>query len=241
MRLLLSTFLAALLAAAPAAAGARLQYEGLLRDAQGRRQAGIFLLHFRLWNALKGGKEVWTESRYVQASSGTFRVRLGERTPIPATLLSSNYRLSVETPSGTGWTIEAVGPVQVSGLEPAPVPSASGRTERSGDGGPSAAELKQLKDEMERLREEARSSKEEAEKARARVDTLELRLGAVPVQEKSSRVYVVKPGDTLRSIAQEVYGSAEGWAELYRANDDRIQRGGELVPGQLLVVPKGSD
>jgi nucleoid-associated protein YgaU len=34
--------------------------------------------------------------------------------------------------------------------------------------------------------------------------------------------YVVQPGDTLRSIAQNVYGDADQWPRIYDANRDRI-------------------
>jgi LysM repeat protein len=50
--------------------------------------------------------------------------------------------------------------------------------------------------------------------------------------------YVVQPGDTLRSIAQDQYGDAEQWPRIYDANRDTI--GGNpdaLVAGTTLQIP----
>jgi nucleoid-associated protein YgaU len=50
--------------------------------------------------------------------------------------------------------------------------------------------------------------------------------------------YVVKPGDTLRSIAQAQYGDPEQWPKIYDANKDVI--GGDpdaLKAGTTLQIP----
>ncbi|MGI5453607.1 transglycosylase family protein [Streptomyces sp. CA-249302] len=54
------------------------------------------------------------------------------------------------------------------------------------------------------------------------------------------RMYTVRSGDTLVSIAAE-YGVQGGWRALYRANKDMIgRRPDRLNPGTLLLIPKGS-
>lgn len=51
--------------------------------------------------------------------------------------------------------------------------------------------------------------------------------------------YTVLAGDTLKSIAQKLYGNAERWYDLYYTNRDRLGPMGHLFPGQILVLPKG--
>ncbi len=49
--------------------------------------------------------------------------------------------------------------------------------------------------------------------------------------------YVVKPGDTLASIAQHVYHSSDYWTVLYWANHSQIKFANEIQAGQVLKVP----
>jgi LysM repeat protein len=49
--------------------------------------------------------------------------------------------------------------------------------------------------------------------------------------------YVVRPGDTLASIAQHLYHSADYWTVLYWANHGKIQYANEIQAGQVLAVP----
>jgi len=49
--------------------------------------------------------------------------------------------------------------------------------------------------------------------------------------------YQVQPGDTLKSIAQKLYGNAELWYDLYYLNRDRLGPMGHLFTGQILVLP----
>jgi len=88
--------------------------------------------------------------------------------------------------------------------------------------------------------------KVELEKSRAEMETIkvrpEARPAAKPAQPKpqqpaARRTYVVKEGDTLESVAARVYGDAERWPEIYRANTGSVGRGGEVKPGQVLVLP----
>ncbi len=49
---------------------------------------------------------------------------------------------------------------------------------------------------------------------------------------------VVRPGDTLISIAREQLGASSRWRELYEANREALGRSpGPLVPGTQLVLP----
>lgn len=58
-----------------------------------------------------------------------------------------------------------------------------------------------------------------------------------PGQAEASE-YVVQPGDTMRSIAQQVYGDAELWPRIYDANRDIIgQNPDDLKVGMHLRIP----
>ena len=52
-----------------------------------------------------------------------------------------------------------------------------------------------------------------------------------------SRTYVVRPGDTLSGISARVYGRADAWPALYRANRSVISSPSLIYPGQRLAVP----
>ena len=49
--------------------------------------------------------------------------------------------------------------------------------------------------------------------------------------------YKVKEGDTLINLAERFYGDYKRWREIYMLNEDRLGRGGNLKPGQLLIMP----
>ena len=60
--------------------------------------------------------------------------------------------------------------------------------------------------------------------------------GATAVAESE---YVVKPGDTLRSIAQDQYGDASQWPRIYDANRDAIGPNPDaLIAGTKLRIPQ---
>jgi hypothetical protein len=53
----------------------------------------------------------------------------------------------------------------------------------------------------------------------------------------AGRTYVVRAGDTLRSIARSVYGNEGRWREIYRANRASIRNPDVLVVGTTLTIP----
>jgi nucleoid-associated protein YgaU len=62
--------------------------------------------------------------------------------------------------------------------------------------------------------------------------------GSGPTPGASTTSYTVEPGDTLRSIAQKVYGDANQWPRLYEANRDAIGANPDnLQAGMQLNVP----
>jgi LysM repeat protein len=53
----------------------------------------------------------------------------------------------------------------------------------------------------------------------------------------TARTYAVRPGDTLSSIAERCYGTADDWTALYHANTARISDPDLIYSGQVLTVP----
>jgi LysM repeat protein len=67
------------------------------------------------------------------------------------------------------------------------------------------------------------------------------RLAAMKPKGKHHRTlpakYVVKPGDTLASIAQHLYHGSAYWTALYWANQHKIGDANDIQAGQVLTVP----
>jgi nucleoid-associated protein YgaU len=63
----------------------------------------------------------------------------------------------------------------------------------------------------------------------------------VATQPRGTTEYVVQPGDTLRTIAQQKYGDASQWPRIYDANRDVIGPDPDaLLPGTQLQIPDPS-
>jgi LysM repeat protein len=60
---------------------------------------------------------------------------------------------------------------------------------------------------------------------------------ALVVHHEQARHYTVRPGDTLSSIAQRLYGNPADWRGLYQANRSVIQNPNVIHPGEVLNVP----
>lgn len=59
-----------------------------------------------------------------------------------------------------------------------------------------------------------------------------------PVSDRPVRDYHrVKHGDTLTSIAGELYGDPERWEDIYKANRESLPDSNNLKVGQVLVIP----
>ncbi|MFZ7093031.1 LysM peptidoglycan-binding domain-containing protein [Primorskyibacter sp. 2E233] len=61
--------------------------------------------------------------------------------------------------------------------------------------------------------------------------------GAGSVSAATPDVYVVRPGDSLVSIAEAVYGDVNMTGPLFAANQTLLTRPDDLRPGQTLVLP----
>lgn len=60
----------------------------------------------------------------------------------------------------------------------------------------------------------------------------------LPSPTREERKYVVKKGDFLLKIAQELYGDLDRWRDIYKANRKIIKNPNLIYPGQVLVIPK---
>jgi len=99
----------------------------------------------------------------------------------------------------------------------------------------------EITSQIEVLKQELDKSRAEMEAMKARAATKPKPAVAAPQPKPQPAAhrnsYMVKEGDTLESIAVSVYGNAERWPEIYRANSGSLGRGGEVKPGQVLVLP----
>ena len=103
-------------------------------------------------------------------------------------------------------------------IEPAPMP-----------------EVDQLKLELERTRKEAEGLKGKLTDLEEKGKKKE----AAPAKgaDAGVKIYVVRSGDTLETIAAKVYGDASRWPAIYKANPAAVGRGGEVKPGAALTIP----
>ena len=53
----------------------------------------------------------------------------------------------------------------------------------------------------------------------------------------AARMYTVKSGDTLSGIAQEMYGDANRYNEIFEANRPMLTDPNMIYPGQVLRIP----
>ena len=60
---------------------------------------------------------------------------------------------------------------------------------------------------------------------------------ALVIHHEQPRRYIVRPGDTLSSIAQRFYGNPADWRGLYQANRSVMRNPNVIDPGEVLNVP----
>jgi nucleoid-associated protein YgaU len=51
------------------------------------------------------------------------------------------------------------------------------------------------------------------------------------------RIHVVRPGETLSTIAQQYYGTTNGWRKVLAANERTIKDANKIPVGTKLVIP----
>ncbi|MBN1890378.1 MAG: LysM peptidoglycan-binding domain-containing protein [Thermoflexales bacterium] len=75
--------------------------------------------------------------------------------------------------------------------------------------------------------------------ADAKVASLEAEVARLKqgLEAAKVRTYVVKSGDSLSKIAQQFYGDAKRWPEIFEANKDKIKDPNLINVGQELRIP----
>ncbi len=53
----------------------------------------------------------------------------------------------------------------------------------------------------------------------------------------ATKIYEVKPGDSLSKIARKEYGDANKWPRIFEANQDILKDPNKIYPGQQLKIP----
>ncbi|MBM3344421.1 MAG: LysM peptidoglycan-binding domain-containing protein [Betaproteobacteria bacterium] len=56
-------------------------------------------------------------------------------------------------------------------------------------------------------------------------------------ESTATRIYEVKPGDTLSKIAKQEYGDANAYMIIFEANKDILKNPNLIHPGQKLKIP----
>lgn len=51
-------------------------------------------------------------------------------------------------------------------------------------------------------------------------------------------MYTVEAGDSLRAIADKVYGAGKVWTRIHEANRDQVWDPNTIQPGQVLRIPR---
>lgn len=100
------------------------------------------------------------------------------------------------------------------------------------------AETKRLQVRLDSLNAEGDRIRDENVKASTRTREISLEIRDLRLKQKVIQSYIVKAGDTLRTIAATVYGDPLRWREIYEAN--RGMLGSEDAPlreGSRLRIP----
>jgi tetratricopeptide (TPR) repeat protein len=99
-----------------------------------------------------------------------------------------------------------------------------------------------LEESKRGLESEVRGSKGELDQLRAMVDLPATRATRTTTRRREStppvqRSYKVRRGDTLTSIAADVYGDSAKWREIRDANKRLLGNSQQIKVGQVLVIP----
>lgn len=212
-----------------------LNASGTLSDADGKPLFGSFLLQFHIFDGSGSERPAWTESRYVKAEGGRFTAVLGRQQRIPEAVLQGAFHIVAQPPIGTGWRASVFGSPEISRAASVQ-PQSGAASEALGEAG---GDVRRLERELGNAKDEVARAHRQSEESRRRLDAIEQTLSDPPAASTPAgpRIYVVQAGDTLRSVALKTLGDERHWIAVYQANDDRIQRAGELVAGQKLLIP----
>lgn len=205
-------------------------------------------VRFSIWDCEEGYcNMLWQDTQEVAVKDNMFQVVLGRSTSLTPSVFSGGDRW-VEIQLGSDAPMRPRHKIpnkdlqaQVAAVQAAPPPPAPARITPPPPTPPELTEeeKRELELQIEQYRETA------ARKAAKTVKVKPPIPAPAPVAGVSTSgglgpTYEVRAGDTLKSIAQKLYGNAELWYDLYYLNRDRLGPMGHLFAGQILVLPSPS-
>jgi len=222
-----------------------LRLQGRFTDSRETPLTDNLPVRFSVWDAADGyGNMLWQDIQTISVKENVFEVILGRTTPLPPSVFSGGDRwlemqISNDAPLRPRHKIpyqviqaQVAAPVIVpeAAAPPAPAPL-------------TPEEKRELELQIDRYKDQqpvaapppapkpvVKAVPAPRPKPAAKV--------TAPVEGGGwGNVYTVRDGDTLKSIAQKIYGNAELWYDLYYLNRDRLGPMGHLFPGQILVLP----
>jgi tetratricopeptide (TPR) repeat protein len=134
-------------------------------------------------------------------------------------------------------------PDEPEGGTPGPVPDDGAGDADGPEGADVQAKVEYLVRENEALRRRIQELVAAAQATSRRPSVAATRTSAGPLAGTGTggsgvvRTYRVQRGDTLSSIAADVYKDATQWRRIYEANRDSLKESSQLRVGQLLVIP----
>ncbi len=101
-------------------------------------------------------------------------------------------------------------------------------------------ELQTLRDEISKAIKTVQLQKEQREELEYYLSQIETQLAAYKenFQIVGGAPYVVQKNDSLWKIARKLYGDANKWPLIYRANQDKIKNPNLIYAGQQLQIPQ---
>jgi len=223
-----------------------LRLQGRFTDSQTAPLTDNLPVHFSIWDAEDGyGNLMWQDVQNVSIQNNRFQVVLGRLTPLPPSVFSGGDRW-LEMQVGNDAPLRPrhkIPSLLIQSQVAAPPPVTAPPVVPPPPAPLTADEKRQLEIQIDNYKEKEEIPVEPVA-PKPPVKPVHHPHPKVPVQVAASEadgelgnVYTVQAGDTLKSIAQKLYGKGDLWYDLYYLNRDRLGPMGHLFPGQILVLP----
>ena len=98
--------------------------------------------------------------------------------------------------------------------------------------------IEELNQAVKQKDEQISKIKEKEDIVKSVATEINKKLDTEPVNKIPQEItYKAVKGDNLKGLAEKYYNDAKKWTLIYNANKDKI-RGGVIVPGTLIIIPK---